>query len=51
MVACMLAILIFTLIPNKDPGFAFTFWGETIALFAFGISWMTKGNTLYPDKG
>ncbi len=26
------------------------FWFETIALVAFGVSWLTKGGTLYPDK-
>jgi hypothetical protein len=27
-----------------------TFWFETVALFAFGISWLTKGETILPDK-
>jgi len=26
------------------------FWAETVALVAFGFSWITKGGTLYPDK-
>ena len=26
------------------------FWLETIALFAFGISWLTKGETFFKDK-
>ncbi|MBN2349873.1 MAG: hypothetical protein JXJ22_13590 [Bacteroidales bacterium] len=26
------------------------FWLETIALWAFGVSWLTKGNTLLTDK-
>jgi hypothetical protein len=25
------------------------FWAECIALVAFGVSWLTKGGTLYPD--
>jgi hypothetical protein len=28
----------------------FVFWAETVALIAFGVSWLTKGGTLYPDK-
>jgi hypothetical protein len=28
----------------------FVIVGETITLMAFGISWLTKGGTLYPDK-
>jgi hypothetical protein len=27
----------------------FVFWTETIALIAFGISWLVKGGTLYSD--
>jgi hypothetical protein len=26
------------------------FWAETVTLVAFGVSWLTKGGTLYPDK-
>jgi hypothetical protein len=26
------------------------FWAETFALMVFGISWITKGGILYPDK-
>jgi hypothetical protein len=26
------------------------FWAECIALVAFGVSWLTKGGTLYPDS-
>ncbi len=28
----------------------FVFWAETVALIAFGVSWLTKGGALYPDK-
>jgi hypothetical protein len=36
-----------TLIPTDlDP----VFWLETISLFAFGFSWLVKGETLWPDK-
>ena len=26
------------------------FWAETLALVVFGISWLTKGEFIYPDK-
>ena len=29
---------------------SFVFLAETIALLAFGVSWLTKGETFYPDK-
>lgn len=32
------------LIPN------YNFWAETVALVAFGISWLTKGGSIMPDK-
>jgi hypothetical protein len=37
-------------IHNDNQGSGFVFWAETIALVAFGVSWLTKGGTLYPDK-
>jgi len=37
--------------PNSDLTYSyFVFWAETVALIAFGVSWITKGGTLYPDK-
>jgi hypothetical protein len=27
------------------------FWAETIALVAFGVSWLTKGGSIFPDGG
>ena len=27
----------------------FVFWIETVALIAFGVSWLTKGGTFYQD--
>jgi hypothetical protein len=35
---------------GDHPESDFVFWVETIALVAFGVSWLTKGGTLYPDK-
>ncbi len=35
---------------QKWPDSTFVFWAESVALVAFGISWLTKGGTLYPDK-
>jgi hypothetical protein len=26
------------------------FWAETLALVAFGISWLTKGGGILPDR-
>jgi len=51
MIVCLVAILIFYIFFNeKRPDSRLVFWSETIALIAFGISWLTKGGTLYPDK-
>ena len=51
MILSLAAILIYFSFFNfeKSPS-CFVFWAETIALFAFGVSWLTKGGTLYPDK-
>lgn len=51
MIVCLVAIVIFFnffLPDNLDSNFVF--WAETVALIAFGVSWITKGGTLYPDK-
>jgi len=53
MIACILLIAIyaaflkekFPLLKRFDP----VFWLETIALFAFGTSWLTKGQFLFED--
>lgn len=46
-----LGILIYFLFLQKwFPDTRFVFWAETIALMAFGVSWLTKGGTLLPDK-
>lgn len=51
MIACLVAIVIYmNFIHNDNQGSSFVFWAETVALVAFGVSWLTKGGTLYPDK-
>jgi hypothetical protein len=51
MIACLLAIVIYVnFIRTENSDSHFVFWAETVALIAFGISWLTKGGTLYPDK-
>jgi len=51
MIVCLSGILVFLVFFAKsNPQSRFVFWVETIALIAFGISWLTKGGTLYPDK-
>ena len=52
MIACLIAIAIYKnfIQHNDDAVTSFVFWAETVALVAFGVSWLTKGGTLYPDK-
>ncbi len=51
MIASLFAVFIYyNFIHNDNSNSSFVFWAETIALIAFGISWLTKGGTLYPDK-
>ncbi len=40
----------FLFLQDRFPDTRFVFWAETVALIAFGISWLTKGGTLLPDK-
>lgn len=50
MLACLIAIAVyFRLYDMEYTGSSFVFWVETIALIAFGISWLTKGGTILPD--
>ena len=53
MLGCVVAILIFFLLsPNLKielESFHYVFWFETIALWAFGISWLVKGEFLLKD--
>lgn len=50
MLVCLLAMLIYLIARGTSSSSPFIFWAETAALIAFGISWLTKGGTLYPDK-
>ena len=51
MISCLLAIAIFyNVVPEDNPESYFVFGAETIALVAFGVSWLTKGEALWPDK-
>ncbi len=48
----ILIVLIYSIFPGlyyAISGMKPTFWLETIALWAFGISWLTKGNVLFRD--
>ncbi|MFO7573833.1 MAG: hypothetical protein R6W67_01570 [Bacteroidales bacterium] len=49
MLVCLVAMLVFFLISGDYGSSAFIFWAETAALIAFGVSWLTKGGTLYAD--
>lgn len=49
-IACLIAIAIYHNIAHDDNSkSSFVFWTETVALVTFGVSWITKGETLYPD--
>jgi len=51
MIVSLIAAEIFIIFFEDDhPGSTFVFWAETVTLVAFGVSWLTKGGTLYPDK-
>lgn len=52
MIVCMIAIVIYKnfIQSDDDAVTSFVFWAETVALVSFGVSWLTKGGTLYPDK-
>ena len=46
-IICLLAIAVHKIFAVHP---SIVFWAETVALIAFGISWLTKGGTMYPDK-
>ena len=53
MLLSMVIILIYSVVdPIKKliGDFSLIFFMETVAVLAFGIAWITKGETLFPDK-
>jgi hypothetical protein len=50
LVSLMSIEVFFLFFEDKNPDSSFVFWAETTALVAFGVSWLTKGGTLYPDR-
>jgi hypothetical protein len=51
MITSLVSILIyFSFCDFDNSQSCFVFWAESIALIAFGVSWLTKGGTLFPDK-
>lgn len=49
MIACLIAIAIYSFVTDDTTKTRFIFWAESIALVAFGISWLTKGETIFQD--
>ena len=50
---CIILIFLYSVIPSlhdKFKQYTPIFWLEFLALEAFGISWLTKGEALLPDK-
>jgi hypothetical protein len=54
MIGCMVLILVYFLLPQgAKAGLSAAhpiFWLESIAIWAFGFSWLTKGETILKDK-
>ncbi|MDF1558879.1 MAG: DUF2007 domain-containing protein [Bacteroidales bacterium] len=51
MLTALTAIEVFLLFfDGKNSDTRFVLFAETVTLIAFGISWLTKGGTIYPDK-
>ena len=51
MLVCLMVILVYKFLKKDNTHeTSFVYWGETIALLAFGVSWLTKGEAIYPDK-
>jgi hypothetical protein len=50
-IVCLIAMtMYFSFLQESYLKSRFVYWCETSALVTFGISWLTKGGTLYPDK-
>jgi hypothetical protein len=54
MAICILLMTIYTFLPKSATscleGFRPIFWLETLAILAFGISWLTKGEAILADE-
>jgi hypothetical protein len=53
MLVCIVFIAVFNLSPIEDSGIADVqpvFWLESLALWAFGVSWFVKGETILRDR-
>ena len=51
MIACLIGLLLFYMLtPDGKEASGFVFVAESIALIAFGISWLTKGGAFFPDR-
>jgi hypothetical protein len=54
MSACILLIALFYLLPDEVAlhfeSYHHVFWLESLALIAFGVSWLTKGEAFLKDK-
>ena len=49
---CLLSIVLYlNFLSDGTPSSFFVFCAETLALVAFGVSWLIKGGTLWADKG
>ena len=50
---CIILILLYSVVPvihKQFEEYKPIFWLEALALLAFGLSWLTKGEALFPDK-
>jgi len=43
-------VVLYETFADQDHTLHLTLWGETLALVAFGISWLVKGQRLFKDK-
>ncbi|PCJ22454.1 MAG: DUF998 domain-containing protein [Flavobacteriales bacterium] len=51
MVFCLVAMATYSFVIEKHYHIHYFIWaGEALALLAFGISWLTKGGTIYKDR-
>lgn len=51
MIGCLLAIVVYVMFFQEKKVTSLIFWAETVALVAFGVSWLTKGGSIFPDGG